>query len=123
MSIGKTLSITSQLLGEERPIIVSLPTDYDSTQADYPVMYLTDGRQNIWHVMGTIEVLTSGNTKHEVAVGPSGTQIVFSEEVSTGQLSLFRANLPASGPIIDPPSSLNVGPVPLSDGLSPDWGL
>ncbi|MEZ4898973.1 MAG: alpha/beta hydrolase-fold protein [Saprospiraceae bacterium] len=92
LSIGKTFSITSQLLGEERPIIVSLPTDYDSTQADYPVMYLTDGRQNIWHVMGTIEVLTrTGSIPPLIVIGIESTNRMRDFTMTKG------ANQPGSG--------------------------
>ena len=49
LTVGTKQNITSAILNEERPIIISLPKDYENSNADYPVLYLTDGLQNIWH--------------------------------------------------------------------------
>jgi enterochelin esterase-like enzyme len=38
--------------------VVALPAGYASSNASYPVLYLLDGEQNIWHVAGSVEVLT-----------------------------------------------------------------
>ena len=41
--IGKSLKIYSKIIGEERPILVSVPDDYDKTNETYPVLYVLDG--------------------------------------------------------------------------------
>jgi len=74
LTIGVKQNITSAILNEERPIIISLPKDYDATEARYPVLYLTDGLQNIWHTIGTLEVLTrTGGTPPMIVVGIEST--------------------------------------------------
>jgi len=51
-----------------------LPKDYDICNAKYPVLYLTDGLQNIWHAVGTIEVLTrTGSVPPMIVVGIEST--------------------------------------------------
>lgn len=70
LTLGTKLSIHSNNLNENRPIIISLPKDYATSKAHYPVLYLTDGLQNIWHVMGTIEVLSrTGSVPPMIVVG------------------------------------------------------
>ena len=41
--IGKSLKLYSKIIGEERPILVSVPDDYDKTNESYPVLYVLDG--------------------------------------------------------------------------------
>ena len=74
LTIGNKYTIKSTILNEERPIIISLPKNYDTSQAKYPVLYLTDGLQNIWHVVGTLEVLTrTGSVPPMIVVGIEST--------------------------------------------------
>ncbi|WP_340062961.1 alpha/beta hydrolase-fold protein [Ascidiimonas aurantiaca] len=74
LSIATKQIISSTILNEERPIIISLPKDYDKSNAKYPVLYLTDGMQNIWHVVGTLEVLTrTGSVPPMIVVGIEST--------------------------------------------------
>lgn len=70
LTIGQKYLIHSKILHQERSIIVSLPMNYDPSKAKYPVLYLTDGLQNIWHVVGTLEVLTrTGSTPPMIVIG------------------------------------------------------
>lgn len=72
--IGTVITLHSTLLREERPIIIALPDGYDTSRATYPVLYLTDGLQNIWHVMGTIEILArTGSIPPLIVVGIQST--------------------------------------------------
>jgi len=74
LTIGTKQQVKSTILNEERPIIISLPKDYATSEAQYPVLYLTDGLQNIWHVMGTIEVLArTGSIPPMIVVGIEST--------------------------------------------------
>lgn len=70
VSIGTTYTITSKILNEDRQIIISLPEEYTKTNSSYPVLYLTDGFQNIEHVRGSVEILTrTGNIPPIIIVG------------------------------------------------------
>lgn len=74
LTLGVKQNIKSTILNEERPIIISLPKGYDASKSNYPVLYLTDGLQNIWHVIGTLEVLTrTGNVPPMIVVGIEST--------------------------------------------------
>ena len=74
LSIGTKQIISSTVLNEDRPIIISLPKGYDTSNAEYPVLYLTDGLQNIWHALGTLEVLTrTGSVPPMIVVGIEST--------------------------------------------------
>jgi predicted alpha/beta superfamily hydrolase len=74
LTIGSKYIFKSKLLSEDRPIIVSLPKNYSTSNANYPVLYLTDGMQNIWHTIGTIEVLTrTGSIPPLIVVGIEST--------------------------------------------------
>jgi len=70
LTIGIKQNIVSAILNEERSIIISLPKDYEDSDAKYPVLYLTDGLQNIWHVAGATELLTrTGSIPPMIVVG------------------------------------------------------
>ncbi|RMD85497.1 MAG: alpha/beta hydrolase, partial [Calditrichaeota bacterium] len=70
IAIGQKYVIHSNILHQDRPIIVSLPKNYNPSKSHYPVLYLTDGLQNIWHVVGTLEVLTrTGSVPPMIVVG------------------------------------------------------
>lgn len=58
ISLASSFSMHSQVLDEDRTVVVALPAGYASSHASYPVLYLLDGEQNIWHVAGSVEVLT-----------------------------------------------------------------
>ncbi|MCP3973481.1 MAG: hypothetical protein GY720_03195, partial [bacterium] len=55
--IGETTTLTSQVLGEERILMIHLPDGYAGSQASYPVLYLLDGSDNFHHTVGTIHSL------------------------------------------------------------------
>jgi len=70
LAVGSNHIFKSKILNEDRPVIVSLPEGYSDSNSSYPVLYLTDGLQNIWHTIGTIEVLTrTGNIPPLIVVG------------------------------------------------------
>jgi len=59
----------SDILGEEREIIIHLPRNYDSTLT-YPVMYVLDGGSQDMHIAATFDVLTTaGYSPSTVIVG------------------------------------------------------
>lgn len=74
LQMGSKFIFKSKVLNEDRPILVSLPKGYEDSKGKYPVLYLTDGLQNIWHVMGSIEVLTrTGSIPPIIVVGIEST--------------------------------------------------
>lgn len=74
ITLASTFQIQSKILDEERTIVVSLPEGYDEGDAHYPVLYLLDGVQNIWHVVGSTEVLTrTGHMPPVIIVGIKST--------------------------------------------------
>jgi len=58
-SIANTFTFQSKILGEERSILVSLPSEYDQTNDTYPVHVLLDGKQNIEHAVATSRMLSN----------------------------------------------------------------
>lgn len=70
LGLGTYLTIKSDILPEDRPIIISIPNGYKESEAHYPVLYLLDGLGNIKHVVGTVELLTeSGIVPPMIIVG------------------------------------------------------
>jgi len=70
ITIGTVHTLTSRVLGEDRKIVVSLPEGYEEGTSSYPVLYLTDGFQNIEHVKGSVELLTrTGHMPPIIIVG------------------------------------------------------
>ena len=70
VSIATKKIINSKVLKENREILISLPNGYEKTTANYPVLVLTDGLQNIKHVIGSIELLTrTGSIPPIIVVG------------------------------------------------------
>ena len=58
LGLGTQYIIKSNILQEDRPIIISLPIGYENNKDTYPVLYLLDGLGNIKHQVGTVELLT-----------------------------------------------------------------
>ncbi len=74
ISIATKHAISSNILNEDRAILISLPEGYEKTTANYPVLVLTDGVQNIKHVIGSIELLTrTGSIPPIIVVGIKST--------------------------------------------------
>jgi predicted alpha/beta superfamily hydrolase len=85
-------NLKSEILQEDRPVIISLPDGYDSSNSEYPVLYLTDGLQNIWHVVGTLELLTrTGSVPPMIVVGIESTNRLRDFTLTEGE------NFPGSG--------------------------
>ncbi|HKY04342.1 MAG TPA: alpha/beta hydrolase-fold protein [Blastocatellia bacterium] len=68
------LTIKSEVLGEERTIIVRTPQGYDANNLRYPVLYMTDGDAHMTHTSGTIEFLArNGRIPELIVVGITNT--------------------------------------------------
>ena len=51
ISIATKHVISSEILKENKDILISLPDGYEKTNATYPILVLTDGKQNIKHAI------------------------------------------------------------------------
>ena len=51
------LTINSQVMGEERVILVHTPANYANGKQRYPVLYMTDGAAHLGHTIATVEFL------------------------------------------------------------------
>lgn len=70
LGLGTQYILKSIILEEDRPIVISLPIGYNTSKANYPVLYVLDGLQNIKHTVGTVELLTeSGLIPPIIVVG------------------------------------------------------
>ena len=57
ITIGKTTTIHSKTLSEDRNLEIYLPESYEKSDKTYPVLYLLDSFYNFSHVVGTVEYL------------------------------------------------------------------
>lgn len=55
ISIGTARTLTSDILKENRNLLIYLPEDYYKTEKDYPVLYLLDGEWHFHHVSGILQ--------------------------------------------------------------------
>ncbi len=68
------ISIKSDVLGEERVVLVRTPAAYARNQQRYPVLYMTDGDAQIAHSIATISFLArEGRIPEMIVVGISNT--------------------------------------------------
>jgi len=68
------LTVRSNVLGEDRTILVRTPPGYDANKLAYPVLYLTDGDAHIGHTASTIEFLArNGRMSEMIVVGITNT--------------------------------------------------
>ena len=70
----KRLVLKSTVLGEERVVLVRTPAGYETNQAHYPVLYMTDGDAHMGHTASTIEFLVqNGRIPDLIVVGVTNT--------------------------------------------------
>jgi predicted alpha/beta superfamily hydrolase len=66
--------IKSEVLGEERVVLVRTPFGYERNGQRYPVLYMTDGDAHIQHTSSTVEFLArNGRMPEMIIVGISNT--------------------------------------------------
>lgn len=56
--IGTTTEIFSKVLGEDRPLWIYLPAEYEESKETYPVFYLLDGELQFFNVSGIVDFLS-----------------------------------------------------------------
>lgn len=62
------ITLKSEVLGEERTVLVRTPAGYERNQVRYPVLYMTDGDAHIFHTSGTVQFLARNNRIPEMIV-------------------------------------------------------
>ena len=68
------LVLKSDVLGEERTVLVRTPVGYETNKLSYPVLYMTDGDAHMTHTASTIEFLTrNGRIPELIVVGVTNT--------------------------------------------------
>lgn len=69
-----TLKLKSEVLGEERTILVRTPAGYEAGNQRYPVLYMTDGDAHIAHTDSTVQFLArNGRMSQLIVVGITNT--------------------------------------------------
>jgi len=63
-----TLRLKSDVLGEERVILVRTPQGYENGNQRYPVLYMSDGDQHILHTSSTVDFLARNGRMSELIV-------------------------------------------------------
>lgn len=66
--IGEQISFKSEVLDEERSIIVYTPATYETYQGAYPVLYLLDGGTHFHHATGIVQFLSARGLIPEMIV-------------------------------------------------------
>jgi len=56
--LGKQITIKSEILDQERQILVYTPTGYENAKTNYPVIYLLDGGYHFHHTTGIVQYLS-----------------------------------------------------------------
>ena len=74
-AIGKTMSMHSEVLDQERPLFIYTPDGYnEETDRKYPVIYLLDGGGNFHHTTSTVNFLSAfGRIPEMIVVGIPNT--------------------------------------------------
>jgi len=62
------VTLKSEVLGEERTVLVRTPAGYDPNKERYPVLYMTDGNAHMAHTASTIEFLARNGRMSELIV-------------------------------------------------------
>ncbi len=74
IAIGERVTIRSQILGEERAILISTPATYGRSTERYPVLYMTDGDAHLTHTRGTVDFLAANGLMPDlIIVGVANT--------------------------------------------------
>lgn len=67
-SIGKTFKIHSKILNEDRTYILELPSSYETSKQDYPILVLLDGEMSYHSHSGILNHMTQGRQIPEMII-------------------------------------------------------
>lgn len=68
MSIGERVPFYSEIINENREILIGTPSSYDTSDESYPVLYLLDGEAHFHHVTGLTKFLAQNQQIPEMLV-------------------------------------------------------
>ncbi|MCB0629990.1 MAG: alpha/beta hydrolase-fold protein [Saprospiraceae bacterium] len=68
ITIGQKFTLHSDVLDEDRPYLVGLPDDYETSERPYPVLYVLDGDGHFHHTTGTVKFLSRSGRIPEMIV-------------------------------------------------------
>ncbi len=95
--LGNFRILDSDILDEQRVVVVYTPPGYEHGDNRYPVMYLLDGPRHFHHVTGIVEFLTSnGLMPQMIVVGVANTDRTRDLTPTRGQ-ALTGDDLPTAG--------------------------
>lgn len=95
ITLGIQTSIASEIMGEERPLLIYTPDGYAHGTGKYPVIYLLDGDSNLLHTAGTAQFLSrNGKMPEVIIVGIPNTERT---RDLTPALSTPNDNFPTAG--------------------------
>ncbi|MBI4913245.1 MAG: alpha/beta hydrolase [Acidobacteria bacterium] len=64
--VGEVFRLQAPQLGEERPVLLSLPQGYENSRERYPVLVLLDGNAHLLHTRGTVDFLVRNGLMPDV---------------------------------------------------------
>ncbi len=82
------LSIKSEVLGEERVVLIRTPAGYDNNKHQYPVLYMTDGAAQLGHTIATTEFLARNGRMSDLII------VAITNTDRTRDLTPTKATLP-----------------------------
>ena len=94
------LVLKSDVLGEERTVLIRTPVGYETSKVSYPVLYMTDGEGHMVHTAATIDFLTrNGRISDLIVVGVINTDRTrdLTPVKSTDTRRPFQNSSPSSG--------------------------
>ncbi|PCI59781.1 MAG: hypothetical protein COB37_10820 [Kordiimonadales bacterium] len=94
VTVGMRYKISSEILGEDREILVALPVGYESAQIKYPVVYLTEGQ---WYFAYTADMMTRLASRS--AMPPS--ILVATKMANPGRFRWLEAGTPQADQYLD----------------------
>ena len=104
ITLGETATINSEILDQDRELLIYLPDGYEKSTTNYPVLYLIDGGFHFLHVSSVVQYLSSrGMMQQTIVVAiknidrnkdflPTNVERVPTSGGAENFLNLFRMN-------------------------------
>jgi predicted alpha/beta superfamily hydrolase len=68
INIGYSIILKSNVLNEDRTILIYLPDNYKENKKSFPVLYLLDAETNFKHTIGVVDILSRSSLIPEMIV-------------------------------------------------------
>lgn len=66
ITIGQRFNMKSEVLGEDRKLLIHLPKDYERSKQRYPVLFILDGGAHFDYTIGLVDFLTRNERTPEL---------------------------------------------------------